>query len=126
MGAADSADAVNQYRAAAMRYRFTAFKAGFVAGWQQFVMNLSASVKAGLVVVDQGQIDTMRGATTRLGDMARASGPPDADGYRELDTEMVNLQEAGFFVFLISFLQSMQDSASLWKKASDLFDQKMA
>ena len=58
--------------------------------------------------------------------MAKAAGPPDADGYRELDTEMVNLQEAGFFVFLLSFLQSMSDSASLWKKAVELFDQKMA
>ena len=38
----------------------------------------------------------------------------------------MNLQEAGFFVVLVSFFQSMQYSATLWKQAVDLFDQKMA
>jgi Domain of unknown function (DUF4157) len=118
--------AVASYAQAALRYRFSAYKSGFVAGWQQFVATLVANVRAGETVVDAAQIDDMAHASSRLGEMARAAGPPGEDGYRDLDTDLVNLQEAGFLVALVAFFQSMTTSGVLWKQASDLFDQKMA
>jgi hypothetical protein len=121
----DDGGAVRDYAKAAMRYRFTAYKAGFVGGWQQFVTNLVKNVKAGETVVDAGQIDDMAGASSKLGQMAKAAGPPGEDGYRELDTDLVNLQQAAFLVAFVAFFQSMTNSTILWKQAEDLFYQKM-
>jgi hypothetical protein len=118
--------AVKDYAKAAIAYRNTAYRNGFVFPWTMFVNNLVRGIKAGTTVVDPAEIDRLVGSTSRLGAMARSGGSPDEDAFRELDAELVNMREATFLVAVVGLFQSMKTATDLWKQAADLFLQKMA
>ena len=65
---------VGSFAQAALRYRATAFRSGFVNWWPLFVNNLVESIKSGDVVVEPDEIDQLTCSANKLGGFIRSGG----------------------------------------------------